>query len=207
MKTIILASRKGGAAETTLACHIAVEAERSGYGPAALIDTDPMQGAATWWDARAAETPVLASVGKSVPATLKALKAAGIALVVVDTPPSADSAVAALLPHADLVIVPVQPSPHDLRAVGSTVDFVNRGKRPMVFVVTRAKPRARLAAEAAVELSQHGTVAPVSIPDRTAYAAAAIDGRTAPEMDPNGPAAAEIATLWTYLRKRMEALA
>jgi chromosome partitioning protein len=41
MQTIVLASQKGGAGKTTTARHLAVEAERQGEGPVALIDTDP----------------------------------------------------------------------------------------------------------------------------------------------------------------------
>lgn len=40
MKTIVIASQKGGSAKTTLAAHLAVQAERSGDSPAWLIDTD-----------------------------------------------------------------------------------------------------------------------------------------------------------------------
>jgi chromosome partitioning protein len=73
-----------------------------------------------------------------------------------------------------------------------------------VFIVNRTKPRARLTGEAAIALSQHGTVSPAMLADRTVYAAAAIDGRTAPEVEPTGAAAAEVAALWTYIADRLE---
>ena len=41
MRVIVFASQKGGSGKTTLSGHIAVEAERQGAGPVALIDTDP----------------------------------------------------------------------------------------------------------------------------------------------------------------------
>ena len=41
MHVIAFASQKGGSGKTTLAGHIAVEAELRGAGPVALIDTDP----------------------------------------------------------------------------------------------------------------------------------------------------------------------
>ena len=204
MRVIVLASRKGGAGKTTLASHLAVEAERAGAGPVAMIDADDMQGLARWWDARKADTPALVRLAGTLAETADGLAGRGFKLLFVDTPPALNPAVASLVTAADLVLVPVQPSPDDLRAIGSTVELVNRAKRPMVFIVNRTKPRARLTGEAAIALSQHGTVAPVMVADRTDYAAAKTDGRTAPELNPAGPAAEEMTALWSYIASRME---
>jgi chromosome partitioning protein len=204
MRAIVIASRKGGAGKTTLASLLAVEAARAGAGPVALVDLDPMRGLALWREARAADTPILVAPDGGPAAALAAAEAAGAALVLLDTPPAAAPVVAEAVALADLVLVPVQPSPHDLRAVGATVDLARRAKRPLAFVVNRTKPRVRLTGEAAIALSQHGTVSPAMLADRAIYAAAAIDGRTAPELEPGGAAAAEVAALWTYLADRME---
>jgi len=125
----------------------------------------------------------------------------------VDTPPAINPAVAATIAGADLVLVPCQASPDDLRAISPTVELANRAKRPMVFVINRAKPRVRLTGEAAIVLSQHGTVSPVLVGDRTDYSAAKTDGRTAPELTPDGPAAKEMAALWSYVANRLEVTA
>jgi chromosome partitioning protein len=204
MHTIVIASRKGGAGKTTLATLLAVEAARVGVGPVAVIDLDPMRGLSLWWDARAADTPIMVSADSTAKAALAAAKKSGALLVLIDTPPAAAPVVAEVVALADLVLVPVQPSPHDLRAVGATVDLARRAKRPLVFVINRTKPRVRLTGEAAIALSQHGTVSPALLADRAVYAAAAIDGRTAPEIDPAGAAATEVAALWKYLADRLE---
>lgn len=57
---VVFASQKGGSGKTTLSGHIAVEAERVGDGPVALIDTDPQGSLAKWWNARKASTPAFA---------------------------------------------------------------------------------------------------------------------------------------------------
>jgi chromosome partitioning protein len=205
MKVIVFASRKGGAGKTTLASALAVEAARVGAGPVGVVDTDPMQGLAQWWDARLhSNEPILARPDPDLGAALKALAGQGAKLAMVDTAPSIDGAVAAMIARADMVVVPVRASPDDLRAVGSTVELIQRTGKPMVFVVNAVKPRVRLTLEAVVALSQHGTVAPVQVADRTDYAAAKVDGHTAPELDLSGRAAAEIQALWGYLAKRME---
>ncbi len=205
MRVIVFASRKGGAGKTTLATALAVEAGRAGAGPVGVVDADPMQGLTQWWDARQhSAEPILARPHPDVGAALTALKGQGVKLVLIDTPPAIDRSVAGIIALADLVVVPVRASPDDLRAVSSTVDLVARSGKPLVFVVNSVKPRVRLTLEAVVALSQHGTVAPVQVADRTDYAAAKVDGHTAPELDEQGKAAAEIAALWTYLAKRME---
>ena len=90
---------------------------------------------------------------------------------------------------AELIVIPTRPSPHDLRAVGATVDLCERAGKPLIFVVNGATPKAKITYEAAVALSQHGTVAPVTLHHRTDFAASMIDGRTVMEVDPNGRSA------------------
>jgi chromosome partitioning protein len=57
MKTIVVSSRKGGSAKTTLTAHMAVEAEHAGDGPAWLIDTDQQATLSRWHDRRESEMP------------------------------------------------------------------------------------------------------------------------------------------------------
>ena len=203
MRTIILASRKGGAGKTTLTCHLAVEAERRGHGPVGIIDTDDMAGLAKWWDARSASAPMLARADPTLAAGLAALRVRGCNLALVDTPPAVSVGVAAALAAADLVVIPVQATPDDLRAVGVMVQAAEAAGKPLLFVINRVMPRVRLTADAAVALSQHGAVAPAFIFDRVDYAAAKIDGQTAPELEPDGRAAAEVAALWEFIDNRM----
>jgi chromosome partitioning protein len=204
MKVVAVASQKGGTGKTTLAGHIAVEAERMGAGPVALIDTDPQGSLAEWWNAREAETPffVATSIAR-LGGDLDRLRALGMRLLVIDTPPAIAGTIAEVVRIADLVIVPARPSPHDLRAAGATVELIERLGRPLIFVINGAAPRARITAEAAVALSQHGTLAPSIIHNRTGFAASMIDGRTVMEVPDEPRGAEEIARLWEYLENRL----
>ena len=185
MRTIVLASRKGGAGKTTLSGHIAVQAERAGAGPVAVIDMDPMGSLAAWWNERKAETPVCAGVGEGgLPEALKTLRRAGMKLVVIDTPPFATVEVAAIVDLADLVVVPVVPSPHDLRAIGETIEVVESRGKPMVFVVNNASTNGKLTIQAVTALSQHGTVAPAILHSRQDFRSTMIKGMTCGEVYP-----------------------
>jgi chromosome partitioning protein len=127
-----------------------------------------------------------------------------IDILFIDTPPSATATISSVIAHADLCVVPVRPSPNDLRAVGSTVTMIKKAKKPMVFAVNQVTPRARITAEAAIALSQHGTVAPSMLASRVDFATSMTDGRTAGELDPSSRSAAEVTALWKYLAERLE---
>jgi chromosome partitioning protein len=204
MYVIVLASQKGGAGKTTLAAHIAVAAEAAGDGPAVLIDTDQQGSLSAWWNVREAVSPVLAPTSiAELAEKLVLLAGAGYGVAVIDTPPAITEAISAVLVSADLVLIPTRPSPHDLRAVGSTVSLVQAAGKPFVFVVTQAKQNTRLTIQAMAALSQHGKVAPAIVHDRVDYAGSMIDGRTVQEIDPKGRSAAEMAELWEFLKEQM----
>jgi chromosome partitioning protein len=204
MYVIAVVSQKGGSGKTTLSGHLSVQAELSGHGPVAVIDTDPQGSLAAWWNEREAPVPVFVQTTlHELRAHLENLRQAGVMTVVIDTPPAITGAIHEVISIADYVVVPTKPSPHDLRAVGATVKLVQSCNKPMVFVLNDASPRAKITFEAAIALSQHGTVAPVTIHHRTLFASSMIDGRTAMELEPNGQSALEIAGLWEYVNARL----
>jgi chromosome partitioning protein len=207
MKVIAVTSQKGGTGKTTLSGHLAVQAARAGAGPVALVDSDPQGSLTQWWNARQQDTPVFVQTSIASLATdLTRLADDGIALVFIDTPPAITFAIIEVIKVADLVVIPVRPSPHDLAAAGTTVDMVEQLGKPMVFAINGASPRARITGEAAIALSQHGTVAPATIHHRTEFASSMIDGRTVMELPRAARSSAEVAALWDYLARRLERL-
>ena len=205
MRVVAMASQKGGSGKTTLSGHLAVQAQRSGHGPVVLIDIDPQGSLADWWNERTAEYPAFAQTTVArLAADLESLRQQGFKLAMIDTPPAITMAIQSVIQVAELVVVPTRPSPHDLRAVGATVDLCDRAGKPLIFVVNAATPKARITSEAAVALSQHGTVAPITLHHRVDFAASMIDGRTVMEVDPEGKSAAEVEALWTYVADRLE---
>lgn len=205
MRVLTVNQRKGGVGKTLASISLSVQVEMSGDGPVALIDLDPTKSLTLWWQSRKADTPILVEAKPDLRRALEGLRKAGIALVVIDTPNSIGVEVQEAVRISDLVLVPTQASPPDLRAVGATVEMLAKARKPMVFLINRVKPRVRLTGEAAILLSQHGTVAPVQWYDRTDYGGAQVDGRTIMEVAPGGAGAQEVAALWSYLKHRMEA--
>lgn len=207
MRVIAITSQKGGSGKTTITGHLAVEAEKRGAGPVAIIDVDPQGSLSDWWNERTDETPFFADASlATLDADLAALKDAGIKLVFVDTPPAITRSIQTVVQKSDLVLIPTRPSPHDLRAAGKTVDLVERAGKPLIFIVNSATARARLTGEAAIALSQHGTVAPTILHNRQDFAASMIDGRTAREVSEGSRSAKEIAALWDYVEARIQRL-
>ena len=192
MQTIVINSQKGGSGKTSLCAHLSVEAERAGHGPVYLIDTDPQGTLTTWQEGREAEAPHRIEVGLAdLPAALDTLSERGAALCFIDTAPNRGEDNAGLFRLADLVLVPVRPSPSDLWAVAATVGLLKQDGTRFLFIVNQATPNANITAQAIASLSHHGPVAETIIANRVNYAAAMTDGHTAPELATRSPAAAK----------------
>jgi chromosome partitioning protein len=200
MKTITIASQKGGSGKTTLVSHLAVEAERVG-GVTWVIDTDQQATLSLWHDRRKLENPQRAEIPfHRLEAGLRVLAKRGVEYCLIDTAPTVSDQNSALFKLADLVLIPVRPSPADLWSVAETVKQVKASNKPFLFVISQAKSRASITAQSVAALSQYGRVAQSFIADRVVYAAAMTSGETAPELEPKGAAAKEIAALWTEIK-------
>ena len=230
MEIVVTTSQKGGSGKTTVTAHLAVAAERVGHGPSVVIDTDPQQTLATWWKVREAEAPKLAPISlRELPDKLAVLAQMGFTYCFIDTPPALTEQNRQVLGLADLILIPTRPSPNDLWSLGATLDLVKQAGTPLppndlwslgatldlvkqagtpfVFVLTQAKGNAQITVQTLAALSEHGQVLQSVIHDRVDYAASMTDGRTALEIRPSGPAAAEVAALWGFTRVHLEELA
>lgn len=201
MKIIVITSQKGGSGKTTLAAHLSVEAERVGDAPVWLIDTDEQGTLSQWHERREQDTPQRAEMPFTrIAHGLTNIAERGGAYCFIDTAPTISEQSAALISLADLVLIPVRPSPADLWAVSETVSLVKEAGKPFLFVITQAKPQATITAQTIAALSQYGRVAQAFIADRVPYAGAMTGGRTAPELLAKSPAAEEITALWLEIK-------
>ena len=207
LRTLVFSSQKGGSGKTTLCGQLAVQSEISGMGPIALIDTDPQGSLSDWWNARGEETPMFVKTTVDyLYETINVLRDKGVKLVFIDTQPTVTDTIKSIIRFGDLIVIPTRPSPHDLRAIGPTVDIVEECNKPMVFAINSANRRAKLTGDVAVALSQHGTVAPVTIHNRVDFATSMINGKSVMETTPDGKSAEEIRSLWEYIGERLRRL-
>jgi len=199
MKTVAITAQKGGAGKTTLSRNLAVAASLEGQR-VLCIDLDPQQSLRQWWQGRSAEMPVMLSDEPSPKALAETLKQVRdqFDIAVIDTPPAAPAWLGDILAVADLALIPVRPSPDDLRAVGATISALSRARTPFAFVMSQT-PRAKLTEEAARVLAQHGRVAPVNIPQRVVYAETGASGLGVMETS-DSKAGQEMTELWAYVK-------
>lgn len=203
MRKIVISSQKGGGGKTTLAATLGVEAERCGDGPVSLIDTDQQGTLSRWHERREAERPERAEVPyAALEATLPSMAADGVQICFIDTAPTVTDQNRRIIELADLVLIPVQPSPLDAWAIGDTVAIAKQKGKPFLFVMTKANAQAKVTAQTIAALSHHGPVAANFVANRVAYATAMASGLTAPELSPSGPAAQEIAAVWQEVKSQ-----
>ena len=207
MKTIVIANQKGGSGKSTLTVHLAAAAELSGDGPALLSDTDPQGSAGDWFNQRkkaGLSAPLYTELALSdLKNKIAALDAAGAEYLFIDTAPSIGSVNAELFALADLILVPLNPTPADLRALVKGLPLIRKSGRPFNFVMARVRANLRNNDGTAMALDALGLVLPVRMHERVIYAETFAHGKTALEIDPKSAASHEIKNLWKSIKERI----
>ncbi len=206
-RVLTVAQQKGGAGKTTLAAHLAVAIAETGKS-VAVVDIDPQASLSSWWQMREeaglpAPTNARGKGGLSVHEVTGWRTAAGVEklardhdVVVVDSPPHAETEAKIAVRVADLVLVPLQPSPMDFWATQATLDLAAAEKTKALLVLNRVPPRAALTEAMLSRIQDLGAkVAKARIGNRVALAAALLEGRGVTEYQKRGTAAAEIKAL------------
>lgn len=196
-KVITIAQQKGGAGKTTVAAHIAVALAQKG-NRVAVIDIDP-QGSLSHWHQIREEKFGEGYTGLTFSALSGWRVGSEIArlrkqcdFIVIDSPPHTETEARTAIRNADLIIIPVQPSPTDLWATKATLDLAKAERVPVRVVLNRVPANSRLAPTIAAELPE---LAETTIGNRVLFAASLMEGRCATEVEPTSPAAREIKLL------------
>ena len=193
---VAVAQRKGGAGKSTLAATLATTFAASGQR-VALLDTDPQKSLARWWQERAVAGTRARPITFEDPSGWRLTGAVGRLarshdIVVLDTPPHAETDARVAIRAAGLVVVPLQPSPADLWAMEGTLALVAEERRRAVLMLNRVPGSGRLREEIARELLRRELpLLEPGLGNRTAFAVAFSQGLGVVESAPRGTAAEE----------------
>ena len=198
---VAVAQQKGGSGKSTVAANLAAVLAADGCR-VALLDTDP-QGSVTRWheerqrrgDGRAAPLFFDRPSGWRVPNALDRLRRERD-IVVVDTPPHAGTDAKVAIRAADLVLMPLQPSPADLWASEGTRRLAAEERRPLRALLNRVPAQGKMRERVAAALAeQRVPLLDETLGNRAQFGAAFLDGLSVTEAAPRSAAAAEMRAL------------
>ena len=198
---ISVQNQKGGVGKTTLAIHISHVLSTS-KKRVLLIDADP-QGSSRDWAAAREDEPPFSVVGLDRPTIHRDLPklADGYDHVVIDGSPRVTDLARSAIVAADLVVIPIQPSPYDVWAAQEVINLISEASvfkesLKSVFVINRKIVNTAIGRDVVEALKGYEIpVAKTGICQRVAFAESAASGQTVMKLNNKSSASKEIKAL------------
>ena len=204
-----LLNQKGGVGKTTLSVNLAASLARTG-ARLLLIDADPQGSALDWAAAREGES-LFSVIGFPRATIHKEIGKIGQGYdhIIIDGPPRVTDLSRSAIMASDVVLIPVQPSPYDIWSVDEIVKLteearVYRDNLKVTFVINRKISNTIIGRDVREALAAYTvpTLA-AAVTQRVIFAEAVAQGRAVYELDPDGPAAAEIEAVTNELLEEL----
>jgi len=200
MTVIAVLNQKGGSGKTTIATNLA-HCLKLADANVLLVDSDPQGSSRDWNEANGGQLlPVVGLDRETLPTDLKAIEK-GYDFVLIDGAPQIAKLAAAAVKAADVVLIPVQPSPYDIWAAADLVDVlqarqdITEGKPKAAFIISRAIKNTKLSGEVKEALESYGLpVFSNGTTQRVIYPTSASVGQTV-FSEPGNPAIQEVEQL------------
>jgi len=197
---ICVAQQKGGAGKTTLVTNLAIAYLADGKR-VGLLDTDPQGSLGKWLDIREETLPenenlqFATATAYGISRALRGMRNTAD-VILVDTPPKADSDIRQVLREADLVLIPVAASQADVWATHDVLDLADRAGTPTHIVMNRTRSGTRVGEDVAEEVAGLGaTPLQATLANRVIYAEALGRGLGVMEVKRAGPAMQDVRAL------------
>lgn len=193
-KIITIAQQKGGAGKSTVAAHLAVAFYQMGKR-VSLIDIDPQGSLTMWHELREKQfgknytgIHFVSSSGWRVANAIGQCKSISD-IIIIDSPPHTETEAKSSIREANLVIIPMQPSPTDLWATKATLDFAKTEKKEVRVLLNRYNPASKISKAVTgkiTDLLRH------HFGNRVLFASCLLQGKCVTESDPHSQAAEEV---------------
>ncbi len=209
-KIVTIAQQKGGAGKTTIAVQLAIAWVSQGL-KVVMLDVDPQHSLSAWANARAAagiegDPEVIEVSGWKLSSEIDRHKTSAD-IILVDTPPHAETDARVAVRASSLILVPVQPSPMDLWATGPTLELAKKEKGTALLVLNRVPARGKLADIVRAKIIEEKLpIAKTTLGNRSAFAASMMDGKGVAESEPRSLAAEEIRALAAEITKVLKSV-
>lgn len=212
MKKVGIIMAKGGAGKSTLARHLAVAAHQEEFATV-ILDTDPQGTLQDWAERRGGREPHVVTEYSTNPDRIakafERIEAAGADVLIADTQGQHSPIAVNVAMKSDLVLIPMKPTPEDIRAIPATIDALRLHKVPHYVVLSQCPwntPRPK--AEAYSLLKKLGV--PVwmgAIHLKDAVPSSWIAGETVLELEgltkAEQKSVEEFRSLWTWVRQEL----
>ncbi|MGD9824116.1 ParA family partition ATPase [Desulfobacter sp.] len=204
MKIITLANQKGGCGKSTIVLNLAIEFALQKYR-VIVFDTDPQGSCCETAQIRddQGETAQIkvAAIYENLYQAIEGCDN-NYDFAIIDTPPHDNEVVTVATACSDIILIPVQDSPLDIRSTKTTVNLINEARKlnPDIepyFLLSRIQTNSVMARELAQVLKStyKFDILETKIANRMAYKYSLIYGQNVSEFSDKDGAAAEIRSL------------